>query len=144
MAFNTPTFDYSRATNNLTTDKGLQDNAQDYGRFLSQERFRRGLGDADRQFKDRFPKVGQGFQNRGMYNSGLRKEGQNKFAGDYQRNVNNARFDFGAQEFGQEQSNTDRQAGYQRALLSLFEQLQQARGAGFDPFAGIKSQIGGS
>jgi hypothetical protein len=137
MAYTTPTYDYGRQANDLTTNKGLQDNAQDYGRFLSQERFRRGLGDANRSFKQNFPKIGAGFNARGIYNSGLRKQGQQQEAEEYQRGVTNAQFEQGARETQFEQQRTMGNAQYQQALQTLFENMQRARATQFDPYAGV-------
>jgi len=140
MAFNTPTYDYGLATNKLSTNKGLADQAQTFGRFLSQERHRRGLADTNRTFQDRFPRVGQGFQNRGLYHSGLRREGQRKEAESFQRGVGQQNFEFGVGEAAAEQAQTFRDAQYQQALLDLFDQMQRAR-AGQDPFASLNGVI---
>lgn len=139
MAYGTPTYSYGRQTNDLTTNKGLQDVAQNYGRFLSQERFRRGLSDAGRQFKqERFPQIGRNFNRRNMYHSGLRKQAQQQEAQNFQRQTDRFRQDYAQEQGAMSQQQAIRDAGYQRAMLALFEELQQARAAGFDPYASIR------
>lgn len=142
MAYSTPTYDFGRQTNDLTTTKGLQDNAQEFGRFLSQERFRRGQSEANRVFQERFPKIGSSFNSRGLYHSGLRREGQRKEAEAFQRGTDNARFEQGAAETQMDMQQTMRDQQYQLALQSLVEQLQKARATTFDPFASIGGVIG--
>ena len=135
--YSTPTYDYGRQANTLTTNKGMTDIAQNYGRFLGQERFRRGLDDGQRQFKENFPTIGRSFNQRGLYHSGLRREAQTNEAQDFQRQTDRYRQDFAAEEnmFQQQQALQDAQ--YQQALLSLYEQMQQQRAASFDPFASV-------
>ena len=135
--FQTPTYDYGSAANRLTTSKGLDDIAQTYGRFLSQERHRRTMGDANRQFKREFPKVGSSFNARGLYDSGLRREGQQRYAQDYQRFNDRQNYDYGVQQAASAQSDVLRNAQYQQALLGLYEQMQKQRAAGYDPFAAL-------
>ena len=138
MAFQTPTYDFGSRQNRLTQNKGLQDSAQNYGRFLSQERFRRGLDDGQRQFQKRFPQVGRSFNARGLYNSGLRKQGQQEEAQDFQRQTDRYRFDQTANEFQFDNAQAARDAAYQDELLQLYAQMQQQRAAGYDPYAAVK------
>lgn len=138
MAYGTPTYNYEQQKSGLTQRKGLEDVGRDYGRFMSQERFRRNNQDQSAQFRDKFPKVGTHFNRRGMWNSGLRKQGQNRFAQDFAQAQDRSRFDQAAESsrFDMEQGMSD--AFYQQALLSLFEQLQQQRAAGYDPFSAVR------
>lgn len=136
--YSTPTYDYGRQTNQLTTNKGLQDIAQNYGRFLSQERFRRGLSDANRTFKqDRFPQIGRSFNRRGMYHSGLRKQAQTREAQNFQRQTDRFRQDYGQEQAMMNQTQAFRDAQYQQAMLALFEDMQRQRAAGYNPYQGI-------
>lgn len=138
MAYTTPTYDYGKAQSDLTLNKGLQDQAGDYGRFLGQERHRRGLEDTTRNFKQSFPKVAQSYQNRGFYHSGVRKQGQQQYGEGFQRDVSRQNYDWAGQETGFAQAQAIRDAQYQAALRDLFERMQAMR-AQDDPFA----QIGG-
>lgn len=142
MAYGTPTYDYGRQANTLTQNKGLTDIAQNYGRFLSQERFRRGTSDANRMFKqERFPRIGRNFNRRGLFHSGLRKQAQTDEAQDFQRQTDRFRQDYGAEQAAFEQSQAFRDAGYQQALLSLYEEMQKARAGGYDPYAAIRGSF---
>ena len=141
MAYSTPQYDYTKSTNSATLNKGLQDISQNYGRFLSQERFRRGLGDANRQFKDQFPRVARNFNSRGIYDSGLRREAQQKNAQDYQRQTDRYRYDYAAEQNADQQAQGLRDAAYQNQLAALFEEFKRQQAAGFDPFANIKGMI---
>lgn len=138
MAYGTPTYDYEQQRSGLTQRKGLEDVGRDYGRFMSQERFRRQNMDQGSEFRDKFPKVGTHFNRRGMWNSGLRRQGQQRFAQDFAENQGRTRFDQAAEmsQIDQQQAMSD--ANYQQALLQLFEQMQAQRAAGYDPFAAVR------
>lgn len=136
--YGTPNYDYTRATGQLAQNKALTDAANQYGRFLSQERFRRSGEDANLQAKRKFPKVGSHFNRRGLWNSGLRREGQQNFMQDYQRDVNRLQWDQGASEAGFEMRQAQSDASYQQALLDLYERLQAQRAASYDPFAAVR------
>jgi len=138
MAYATPTYDYGREANRLTLDKGIQDVTQDYGRFLSQERFRRGMSDANRQFKDRFPNIARGYNRRGMYNSGIRRGAQQQEAQEFQRQTDRFRQDYAAEQQLQEQLRAFGDARHQMSLNDLFENMQRQRAAGYDPFAAYR------
>jgi len=138
MPYSTPTYDAGMQQNQLTTQKGQADIAQQYGTFLSQERHRRGLADANRTFKERFPQIGSAYNRRGMYQSGIRRGGQQKEASAYQRGVNNMNYDYGVQTAQDAQQQTFRDAQYQDAMLHIIEQMQKARAAGYDPFANVQ------
>jgi hypothetical protein len=138
MAYGTPVYDYEQQRSNLTQRKGLEDVGRDYARFMSQERFRRQNQDQSNQFRDNMPKVGTHFNRRGMWNSGLRRQGQQRFAQDFSQAQDRTRFDQAAEgtQFDMAQSMSD--ANHQQALLQLFEQLQQQRAAGYDPFSAVR------
>lgn len=138
MAYGTPTFDYEQARSGLAQQKGLQDVTRDYGRFLSQERFRRRNMDEGNRFRDSFPQVGSRFNRRGLWNSGLRRQAQTRAAQDFSETQARSRFDQAASETGVDMEAAASDAAYQAALLSLVERLQAGRAAGFDPFAGVR------
>ena len=138
MAFQTPTYDYGLATNKLTLDKGLSDIAQSYGTFLGQERYRRNRGDMNREFKSQFPKVAQGYQNRGLYNSGLRKQGQRQEVKGYQRAQNRLSQDQAVSQASDAQTQAFRDAQYQQALMDYFNAMQRQRAVSYDPFQFIR------
>lgn len=135
-AYGTPTYNYNKATSDLALNKGLSDAANEYGRFLSQQRFRRDQQDMGRQFKENMPRVGSSYNRRGIWNSGLRRQGQRQFGEQYNKALQRSQFDQGAadQQYTMAQSASD--ARYQKALLDLYEQLQSTR-ANTDPFANV-------
>ena len=138
MAYGTPIYNYETARSGLTQNKGLEDVARNYGRFMSQERFRRGSEDNTRQFTQGLPKVGSRFNRRGMYNSGLRREGQQNFAQDFERAQGRLQWDQAADQSQTDMAQSAADARYQQALLELFERQQAERAAGYDPFAGLR------
>jgi len=138
MAYSTPSYDYGMQTNQLTTDKGIQDVMQNYGRFLGQERFRRGMSDANRMFKEQFPNIGRSYNRRGLYHSGLRRGAQTQEAQNFQRQTDRFRQDYATEQSALEQQQALRDAQYQNAMLSLYEQMQQARAAGYDPYGALR------
>ena len=144
MAYGTPSYDYASGASALTQNKTAQDAAANYGRFMGQERFRRQQGEAQQGFRRQFPSVGKHYNQRGLYNSGLRQENQNEFVGDYQRAMDNAQFEQAGAEQGYEMQQTQRDAQYQLALQQLFEQMSQSRASQYDPFAGVRPLIGGA
>lgn len=141
MAYSTPSYDYGKATSRLAENKGYEDVARNYGRFMSQERFRRGAEDAGRQFQQKMPKVGTHYNRRGMWQSGLRQQGQRNFAQDYQRDLGRMQYDQAAAETGFDMQQAQSDAMFQRALLDLYEQLQGGRAAGYDPFAAVRGIV---
>ena len=138
MAYDAPSYDYARRVQETTHNKNMGDIAGDYGRFISQERFRRTTGDMGDQFRRQMPKVGSQFNRRGIYNSGLRQQGQRDFAQNYQQQLGRAQYDQAAEEqkFGLERSASD--ANYKILLQQLFEQLQGQRAQGYDPYAAVR------
>ena len=141
MAYGTPTYNYERARSGLTERKGFEDVSRDFGRFMGQERFRRSAEDANLQFKNKFPKLNTHFNRRGMWNSGLRRGGQREFAQDFRRDQNRMQYDQAAMNTQYDMDQTRSDAGYQRALVDLFEQMQAQRAAGYDPFAAVRGIV---
>lgn len=136
--YSSPSYEYGQATNRLALEKSQSDAYQDYGRVLGQQRHRRNIEDMGRQFSQNFPRVGSSYNRRGMWNSGLRRQGQRDYAQDYNRSVQRANTDQAqeAQYFQLNRGISD--ASYQNALLNLYEQYQAARATGYDPFAAIR------
>jgi hypothetical protein len=141
MAYGTPRFDYGVQGAQLATSKALTDNAQQFGRFMGQERHRRSLSDMNRQFKQDFPRVGSSFNQRGLWNSGVRRQGQRNYAEGYGRAVERSRFDHAAEEANYSRDQTLRDAGHEQAMLALYEQMQRARAAGYDPYEALRGQV---
>ena len=135
-AYSTAQYDYNKGTSDLALNKGLSDAANEYGRFLSQQRFRRDQQDMGQQFKQNMPKVGSSYNRRGLWNSGLRRQGQRQFGEQYNQALQRSQFDQGAAEQQYTMTQTASDARYQQALLDLYEQFQSGR-ANTDPFANV-------
>lgn len=135
-AYGTPQYNYTKGTSDLALNKSLSDASNEYGRFLSQQRFRRDQQDLGQRFKENMPRVGSSYNRRGLWNSGLRRQGQRQFGQEYNKALQRSQFDQGAaeQQFTMARSAGD--ARYQAALLDLYEQLQAGR-ANTDPFANV-------
>lgn len=140
MAYGTPRYDYGQASATLSNQKQSQDAAQAFGTFLGQQRYRRNLQDANQAFTRNIPKVGASFNRRGLYNSGLRREGQNQFVSDYGRTTQRLGEDQVSEATQGQLQQTARDAQYQQALQLLFEQYQAQR-AQLDPFASIQGVL---
>ena len=108
---------------------------------MGQERHRRNLGDMNREFREGFPRVGSSFNQRGLWNSGLRRGGQREAVNHYARALERVNFDQAASESQFERERALSDSGYQQALLSLLEEYQRERTAGYDPFAAIRGQL---
>jgi len=90
MAYTAPDYgNYTRQKADIDYDHGNQSTQNAYGRFLGQQRFERGVGDADRQFKRQYTPYKASFGQRGLsgggINSGAMKESMGRFVGDYGR-----------------------------------------------------------
>ena len=143
MAYGTPTYNYEQARGGLARQKALTDQANEFGRFLGQERFRRSKEDLGESFERRFPKVGNSFSRRGIWNSGLRKKGQrtavNAANKDFRRlaesqATENAQWDM-------RQTNDD--VRYEDELLALYDRMQASRATSEQDFAGPSAASAG-
>lgn len=127
MSYSTPQYDYDRGVADLTLNKGVEDSTQAFGRFLGQQRYRRGLTDNANTFQRGFPKIGGGYNQRGLFNSGIRQGGQRQAAQDYSTATERLNTDEAA-EAGQFQMGQGfRDAAFQARLLALYEELQRSR-----------------
>lgn len=134
--YGTPAYDYSKATSNLTRSKSQSDAMQDYGRFLGQTQFRRQRRNMGQEAERNFPRVQQAYNRRGMLNSGLRREGQQRYMQDYARNLGDLSFDQAAMNQGYDMRRAQGDANYQAALMDLYERFQAQR-AQQDPFQAV-------
>jgi len=84
-----------------------------YGRFISQQRGQRGLGDMSRDFGRAYPGYKAGFGQRGLsgggINSGTMNQSMNRFVGDFGRNYQRAQQDMTqqGQQYDLNQNNLD-------------------------------------
>ena len=119
------TAQYDRASSDLTYRYNTDSAANAYGRFLSQSRGSRSLGDLTQQYQRGLPKAYASFNQRGLggsNNSGLQQRAMRNYVGDYGNDYLRAQQDMtqGLQQYDMNQaSNT---ANYNNQLLSLQEQ----------------------
>lgn len=141
MGYETPGYNYGRQVSNRAQNKGLTDAAEDYGQFLGQERFRRQQADMTQGFQRAMPKVGAQFAQRGMFNSGLRRQGQRDFATAYKDQLGRSQYDQAAdqQQFTMKRGIND--ATYTQGLQTLFDEYKAAGLTGPDPFAAVRGLV---
>lgn len=135
-AYGTPSADYAQGASQLAKRKSLSEAANTYGRFISQQRFRRGREDAGQQMRRNFPRVGGAFNRRGIYNSGVRRQGQQQYLGDYNRDIQRNLQDQQMEDQGFDLQQAGQDLGFEEALLDLYARTQAAR-ANTDPFANV-------
>lgn len=118
-------------------NKYAQDNAaQEYGRFISQQRYGRQFDDMNRNYMRGFPKFTGRWAGRlgsdiksGVFNQDLANN-----VNDYGRQVNQLTEDQAGVMGNYAATQAQREAAYRRALLALNEQLAADR-ASQNPFA---------
>lgn len=85
---------YQRSRGDIDYQYGTQSINNAYGRFLSQQRGQRGLGDMTRQFQRQYPRVAASFGQRGLggggINSGVQRQSMQRYIGDYGREYGRA------------------------------------------------------
>jgi hypothetical protein len=123
-------YEYGAKQADLTNNYERQNAAQDFGRFLGQQRFKRNREDLDRGFQRQFPKftgywagrLGSGVQ------SGVMRRQLGEQVGDFNRRVQDV--DVQESQFlgADAQQRAQRAADYERALLGLREQFDVGRG----------------
>lgn len=123
-------YEYGSKQSDLTTNYERQNAAQDFGRFLGQQRFKRNREDLNRGFQRQFPKftgywagrLGSGVQ------SGVMRNKMGQQVGDFNRQLQDV--NIGESQFLSEDARVraERAAEYERALLGLREQFDVARG----------------
>ena len=137
-------YSYESGVNDLTRKYGQDQAVNDYARFISQRRSKRGLDDAQRTFQRSIPGfMGQTGARRGINSdvrSGMFAEGVGNFAGDYARNYNRALEDEAGTMAGVDLQRSQGQADYEAQLRALYERLQQERGA-VDPVAALRGLV---
>lgn len=120
---------YERARRDLDYDYGNQAATNAYGRFLSQQRGERGLGDMSRQFHNSYAPYKAQFGQRGLagagINSGVQQQAMSNYVGDYMRNYGWGQQDLTQQlqQYDMNQANLD--AFHQQSLADLEAQKAQ-------------------
>lgn len=118
-------------------NKYNQDNAaQEYGRFISQQRFGRQFDDMNRNYMRAFPGFTGKWAGRlgSDVKSGVFNQDLGNYVNDYGRQMNQLTEDQASTMGNYQMQQAQRDAAYQRALLALNEQLAAERAA-VSPFA---------
>jgi hypothetical protein len=120
---------FQRSQDALTSTYNTNQATNAYGRFLSQMRGERSLGEMGQTFTRDLPNAYASFNKRGLggpgITSGTQQRGMQNYVGDYQRNYVNAQADLASslQQYDlQGLQNTD---SYQTQLADLETQKQQ-------------------
>lgn len=90
MAYQAPNYGgYTRSAADVDYDYGNRSTQNAFGRFLGQQRFERGRGDASRSFGRQYTPYKASFGQRGLsgggINSGSMQESMGRFVGDFAR-----------------------------------------------------------
>lgn len=114
---------YDRAQNDLGYKFNTDQATNAYGRFLSQQRGERSLGDMSREFTRALPQQYSQFNRRGLsapgVQSGVQQSSMQNYLGDYSRNYG-LQQGYNAQDLQQfDQAGLQNQAYYQSQLSSL-------------------------
>lgn len=130
MPYSAPDYGgYERQTADVNYKYGQDSITNAYGRFISQQRGSRSLGDLSRQFGREMPGYTSSFSQRGLagggINSGAMRQSMNNYVGDYARNYGRAQQDMTQelQQYDLSQANLDEYR--QQSLAGI--QAQKAR-----------------
>ena len=131
MAYNPPSYgNYERAKADTQYKYSQDATTNAYGRFISQQRGNRQLGDNQRNYKRQMPNQTAQFGQRGLsaggINSGVMNESMNRFVGDYARQQSRGQQDLtqDLQQYDLNQVNMD--SWRQRQMASIEADKQQA------------------
>lgn len=138
---------YERQKRDVEYDYGNQTATNAYGRFLSQQRGERGLGDMTRNFQQGYAPYKAQFGQRGLagngIQSGVQHQAMQNYAGDYMRN-----YGYGAQDLTQQlqqydlnQSNLD--AFHQQSLTDIEAQKAQQIANDAQAIEWLRQLVGG-
>jgi hypothetical protein len=138
---------YERQKRDVEYDYGNQSATNAYGRFLSQQRGERGLGDMTRTFQQGYAPYKAQYGQRGLsgggVQSGVQQQAMQNYAGDYIRN-----YGYGAQDLTQQlqqydlnQNNLD--AFHQQSLGDIEAQKAQSIANDAQAIEYLRQLVGG-
>lgn len=139
---------YERQKNDIYHKYGTDATTNAYGRFISQQRGERSLGDQSRQFGRDMPTFKASFGARGLsgpgVQSGTMQNSMNQFVGDYTRNYGRAQQDLTSdlQNYDLQQGQLD--AWRQQSLASLEAQKAAGIAADAQNIEWLRQQLGGT
>lgn len=138
---------YERQKRDVEYDYGTQSATNAYGRFLSQQRGERGLGDMSRQFGNSYAPYKAQFGQRGLagngIQSGVQQQAMSNYVGDYARNYGYAQQDMTQQlqQYDQNQNNFD--AFRQQSLADIEAQKAQSIANDAQALEYLRQLVGG-
>lgn len=143
--YNPAAYEGSRRTIEYDYNRNAANNA--YGRFLSQQRGSRQLGDMSRQYNQAYPNYRASFGQRGLggpgVNSGVQRNAMQRFVGDYTRDYGRAQQDMNMElqqyDLGDQQLDQWRQG----ALADLELQRQNEIAQAAANIAALRQYLGG-
>jgi hypothetical protein len=117
---------YERARGDIDYRYSNEAATNAYGRFISQQRGERGLGDMSRSFQRSFPNYQAQFNQRGLrqpgVNSGTMQQSMNRFIGDFDRSYTRGQQDMTMQDQQFEMNQRNLDEWREQALGSLESQ----------------------
>lgn len=138
---------YAREANDLQYRYNTDRATNAYGRFLSQQRGRRSLGDLSRNFNRQLPSYRAGLAHRGMIgsgiNSGVMQRAMGNYLGDFSRDYGRIQ-----QDATQEAQNYDLQAAqldaaYNNSVLALEQRKQGSIANAAQAIEALRPYLGG-
>ena len=139
--------DYERSKNDANYRYGTESATNAYGRFISQQRGSRNLGDMSRNFGRQMPQYKSQFGQRGLsgggVQSGVMQNSMNNFVGDYARGYGRQQQDT-TQQLQQYDLNQDNLTSWYQQELGNIEG-QKARDIATDAsqIEALREQVGG-
>lgn len=138
---------YERQKRDIEYDYGNQATTNAYGRFLSQQRGERSLGDTSRAFGRSFPTYKAQFGQRGLsgpgVQSGVQQQAMSNYTGDYLRDYGRQQQDLtqNLQQFDLTQQNLD--AFKQQSLADLEAQKAEQIANDANALEYLRQLVGG-
>jgi hypothetical protein len=138
---------YERQKRDVEYDYGNQSATNAYGRFLSQQRGQRGLGDMTRGFEQSYAPYKAQFGQRGLagggIQSGVQQQAMSNYVGDYARNYGYGQQDLTQQlqQYDMNQNNLD--AFRQQSLGDIEAQKAQAIANDAQAIEYLRQLVGG-
>ena len=131
MAYTPPAYgEYERQKADTNYKYGNESVNNAYGRFISQQRGERGLGDSFRGYQRAFPQQTSSFGRRGLsgsgIDSGVMRNSMNNFVGDFARNYGRQQNDLTQELQGYDWKQSNMDAWRESALAGIEADKQRA------------------
>lgn len=138
---------YERQKRNVEYDYGTQAATNAYGRFLSQQRGERSLGDLSRTYGRSYAPYKAQFGQRGLagpgIQSGVQQQSMSNYVGDYLRNYGNQQQDITQQLQGFDLNQQNLDAFRQQSLADIEAQKAQSIANDAQALEYLRQLVGG-